>query len=116
MPNLFYYGDNIDILRQHVKDETVDLIYLDPPFNSSQNYSVLFAEKTGSRSAAQIRAFEDTWHWDDSAGTLRRADAGHPAAAGDGGVRTGGGRPAGQAALCLGGRVLAARSAGRAGP
>lgn len=67
MPNFLYYGDNLDVLRRHVKDESVDLVYLDPPFNSSQNYNVLFAEKTGSRSAAQIRAFEDSWHWDDSA-------------------------------------------------
>ena len=42
----------------------MDLIYLDPPFNSNQNYNVLFAEKSGEASAAQIHAFEDTWHWD----------------------------------------------------
>jgi site-specific DNA-methyltransferase (adenine-specific) len=65
--NLLYYGDNLDILRRYVKDETVDLVYLDPPFNSNQNYSVLFAEKDGSKSAAQIHAFEDTWQWDESA-------------------------------------------------
>jgi DNA modification methylase len=65
-PNLLYYGDNLDVLRRHVKDETVDLVYLDPPFNSNANYNVLFAEH-GTSSAAQIKAFEDTWHWDESA-------------------------------------------------
>jgi DNA modification methylase len=62
--NLLYYGDNLDVLRRHVKDETVDLIYLDPPFNSQATYNVLFGEKNGSRSVAQIKAFEDTWQWD----------------------------------------------------
>ena len=61
--NLLYYGDNLDVLRRHVKDETVDLVYLDPPFNSSQNYNVLFAEQDGTRAAAQIMAFGDTWKW-----------------------------------------------------
>ena len=64
-PNLLYYGDNLDVLR-HVKDETVDLVYLDPPFKSNRNYNVLFAEH-GTRSAAKIKAFEDTWRWDESA-------------------------------------------------
>ena len=64
--NKLYYGDNLDILRRYIKDESVDLIYLDPPFNSKATYNVLFAERNGSRSAAQIRAFEDTWHWDQS--------------------------------------------------
>jgi DNA methylase len=63
--NRLYYGDNLEILRRYVKDESVDLVYLDPPFNSNRNYNVLFAEKDGSRAAAQIQAFEDTWHWDD---------------------------------------------------
>lgn len=65
--NLLYYGDNLDVLRRHVKDESVDLVYLDPPFNSSQDYNVLFAERNGTRSAAQIKAFEDTWQWDQEA-------------------------------------------------
>jgi len=65
--NVLYYGDNLDILRRYIKDETVDLIYLDPPFKSNQNYNVLFAEQNGSRSAAQIRAFKDTWRWDQAA-------------------------------------------------
>jgi len=62
--NFLYYGDNLDVLRLHVKDESVDLIYLDPPFKSNQNYNVLFAEHNGTQSAAQMRAFEDTWRWD----------------------------------------------------
>lgn len=61
--NLLYYGDNLEILRRYVKDETVDLVYLDPPFNSNANYNVLFAEKDGSKAASQIRAFSDTWTW-----------------------------------------------------
>lgn len=62
--NQLYYGDNLDVLRRHIKDESVDLIYLDPPFNSNANYNVLFAAKDGTESAAQIQAFEDTWEWD----------------------------------------------------
>lgn len=65
--NTLYYGDNLDILRRYVKDETVDLVYLDPPFKSNQDYNVLFAEQNGTRSAAQIKAFEDTWRWDEEA-------------------------------------------------
>lgn len=62
--NLLYFGDNLEILRHHVPDESVDLIYLDPPFNSKQDYNVLFADSAGSKSHAQIEAFSDTWHWD----------------------------------------------------
>lgn len=65
--SILYYGDNLDVLRRHVKDETVDLIYLDPPFKSNQDYNVLFDEQDGSRSKAQIKAFEDTWQWDQGA-------------------------------------------------
>lgn len=57
--NLLYYGDNLDVLRRHVKDETVDLVYLDPPFKSNQDYNVLFAEKDGARSASQFKP--DVW-------------------------------------------------------
>lgn len=57
-PNVLYYGDNLDVLRRHVKDETVDLMYLDPPFKSNANYNVLFGEN-GEHPAAQIQAFED---------------------------------------------------------
>lgn len=62
--NFLYYGDNLDVLRRYVKDETVDLVYLDPPFNSNANYNVLFSEQDGSRAAAQVKAFGDTWEWD----------------------------------------------------
>lgn len=62
--NKLYYGDNLDILRRYVKDESVDLVYLDPPFKSNQDYNVLLQEQNGSRSKAQIKAFEDTWRWD----------------------------------------------------
>src|SRR3990172_5481129 len=67
--NVLYYGDNLDILRnrQHFPDESVDLIYLDPPFNSQATYNVLFREAGGAASEAQIEAFEDTWHWGPSA-------------------------------------------------
>lgn len=64
--NRLYYGDNLDVLRRHVDDESVDLVYLDPPFNSDANYNVLFAEH-GAKAAAQIKAFDDTWTWDDTA-------------------------------------------------
>ena len=63
--NKLYFGDNLDILREHIKDESVDLIYLDPPFNSNANYNVLFKTPKGHESAAQIEAFEDTWHWNE---------------------------------------------------
>ncbi len=64
--NVLYYGDNLDVLRRHVKDETVDLVYLDPPFNSNANYNVLFSEH-GEKAAAQVQAFTDTWTWDSDA-------------------------------------------------
>lgn len=62
--NMLYYGDNLDVLRRHVADESVDLVYLDPPFQSSRDYNVLFERKDGTEAAAQIQAFEDTWRWD----------------------------------------------------
>jgi site-specific DNA-methyltransferase (adenine-specific) len=61
--NKLYFGDNLKILREYVPDPSVDLIYLDPPFNSQATYNVLFKEKSGEESAAQIMAFEDTWQW-----------------------------------------------------
>ena len=63
MKNRLYYGDNLDILRnrEYFPDECVDLIYLDPPFNSNRNYNVLFRSESGADSQAQITAFEDTW-------------------------------------------------------
>jgi site-specific DNA-methyltransferase (adenine-specific) len=65
--NKLYYGDNLEVLSRYVKDESVDLVYLDPPFNSRQDYNVLFAEKDGSQSSSQIHAFEDTWEWNTDA-------------------------------------------------
>ena len=62
--NILYYGDNLDILRHHIADQSVDLIYLDPPFNSNRSYNVLFRESDGTAAPAQIRAFEDSWTWD----------------------------------------------------
>jgi len=61
--NKLYFGDNLDIMREHIADESVDLIYLDPPFNSKATYNVLFQEKNGTESGAQITVFEDTWQW-----------------------------------------------------
>jgi adenine specific DNA methylase Mod len=61
MPNTLYYGDNLSVLREHIPGESVDLIYLDPPFNSSRNYNLLFKQAKGDDSPAQIMAFEDTW-------------------------------------------------------
>jgi DNA modification methylase len=62
--NRLYYGDNLDVLHRYVRDESVDLVYLDPPFNSARDYNILFAHRDGAKSPAQIRAFEDTWQWD----------------------------------------------------
>jgi site-specific DNA-methyltransferase (adenine-specific) len=67
MANHLYYGDNLEVLREHIRDETVDLIYLDPPFNSNATYNVLFRGPSGDQSQAQIEAFEDTWHWNNAA-------------------------------------------------
>ncbi|HXG73095.1 MAG TPA: hypothetical protein VNJ04_21070, partial [Gemmatimonadaceae bacterium] len=65
--NRLYYGDNLDVMRRHVEDASVDLVYLDPPFNSNASYNVLFAEKDGTQAASQIKAFEDTWEWNEDA-------------------------------------------------
>ena len=65
MANQLYFGDNLDVLRESIRDESVDLIYLDPPFNSNASYNVLFGSPKGHQSTAQIEAFEDTWHWTD---------------------------------------------------
>ena len=67
MTNRLYYGDNLDVLREQIADASVDLIYLDPPFNSNADYNVLFRAPAGKQSEAQIEAFQDTWHWGDSA-------------------------------------------------
>ena len=63
MNNTLYFGDNLKILRDHIDDESVDLIYLDPPFNSNRDYNVIFKESTGEESEAQLQAFSDSWHW-----------------------------------------------------
>lgn len=67
MSNQLFYGDNLQVLREHIADESVDLIYLDPPFNSKATYNVLFKAPGGQHSQAQIEAFEDSWHWNDHA-------------------------------------------------
>ncbi|WP_217343705.1 DNA methyltransferase [Mycobacteroides abscessus] len=62
--NRLYFGDNLEVLDEHVADESVDLIYLDPPFNSNRNYSVIFGKnRADDESVAQSDAFEDTWRW-----------------------------------------------------
>ncbi len=61
--NILYYGDNLEILKKYIPDNSIDLIYLDPPFNSKATYNILFKEPTGVPSQAQLTAFEDTWHW-----------------------------------------------------
>ena len=63
MENILYFGDNLQILREYIKDNSVDLIYLDPPFKSGKDYNILYKEPDGEKSIAQIKAFEDTWHW-----------------------------------------------------
>jgi len=61
--NVLYYGDNLEILRKYIPDNSIDLVYLDPPFNSKKDYNILFKENGGVESEAQIKAFTDTWHW-----------------------------------------------------
>lgn len=66
MKNTLYYGDNLEVLRKHVKDESVDLCYIDPPFNSKRNYNQIY-NNIGSEDRAQAQAFVDTWVWDEHA-------------------------------------------------
>jgi DNA modification methylase len=73
MKNQLFYGDNLDVLRRYIADESIDLIYLDPPFNSNQTYNVLFKERSGKQASAQQHAFEDTWRWDERAAALYQA-------------------------------------------
>ncbi len=70
--NRLYYGDNLDILRDRSSfpDESVDLVYLDPPFNSNRSYNVLFKSRTGDEAQAQVEAFDDTWTWSQQAEAL----------------------------------------------
>lgn len=65
--NQLFFGDNLQVLREHIKDESVDLIYLDPPFNSKRDYNLLFKSPKGQKSEAQIEAFKDSWSWGDQA-------------------------------------------------
>jgi adenine specific DNA methylase Mod len=90
--NQLFFGDNLNVLREHIQDESVDLIYLDPPFNSKRDYNLLFkspkvgrvtpvraglgqaddgahgvTRPTTDYSEAQITAFEDSWHWGEQA-------------------------------------------------
>jgi adenine specific DNA methylase Mod len=81
--NTLFYGDNLDILREYIADESVDLVYLDPPFNSNATYNVLFKAPGGEQSQAQIEAFEDSWHWNahaEAPRSLRRRILREPAA------------------------------------
>ena len=81
MTDTLYYGGNLEILRQYVPDESVDLVYLDPPFNSNATYNVLFRERTGEESPAQIKAFTDTWEWTrESERTFEQEIIGNPSA------------------------------------
>src|ERR1700689_2990753 len=64
--NQLFYGDNLDILRKYIKDETVDLCYIDPPFNSKRNYNQIY-NNIGTEDRAQAQAFVDTWIWDEQA-------------------------------------------------
>src|ERR1022692_3356939 len=65
--NQLFFGDNLQVLREHLKDESVDLIYLDPPFNSKRDYNLLFKSPKGAKSEAQVTAFLDSWHWTEQA-------------------------------------------------
>jgi adenine specific DNA methylase Mod len=73
--NQLYYGDNLAVLREYIGDESVDLIYLDPPFNSRQDYNVLFAERDGTRSASQIMASPGSGTWTPRPRTRRSSNA-----------------------------------------
>ena len=64
--NTLYYGDNLDVMRKFIRDETVDLCYIDPPFNSKRNYNQIY-NNIGTEDRAQAQAFMDTWTWDDHA-------------------------------------------------
>ncbi len=67
MENTLFYGDNLKVMREQIDDESVDLIYLDPPFNSQATYNILFKDEAGQAPPSQIKAFTDTWHWPDAA-------------------------------------------------
>lgn len=65
-PNQLYYGDNLDVLRRKIPDASVDLCYIDPPFNSKRNYFQIY-NNVGAEDRAQAQAFVDTWEWGDEA-------------------------------------------------
>ena len=67
MSNQLFFGDNLEVLREHVQDESVDLVYLDPPFNSKTQYNVIFKSSIEDRATAQVEAFRDTWSWGEEA-------------------------------------------------
>ena len=69
MTNRLYYGDNLEVLRGEIADGSVDLVYLDPPFNSNASYNILFKSQSGGGADASIEAFDDTWQWGPSAAT-----------------------------------------------
>ena len=73
--NKLYYGDNLDVMRHHLDNEAFDLVYLDPPFKSSKSYNILFKEQNGSRAASQVRAFDDTWTWNQESEALLNQSA-----------------------------------------
>jgi DNA modification methylase len=77
-PNALYYGDNLNFLRMYnlFLDDSIDLIYLDPPFNSNADYNVIFNEPSGEKSQAQIKTFDDTWGWDKEACTIALKELG----------------------------------------
>lgn len=66
MVNKLYYGDNLEVLRKYIKDESIDLCYIDPPFNSKRNYNQIY-NNLGKEDQAQAQAFVDTWTWDNHA-------------------------------------------------
>lgn len=61
--NVLFYGDNLQVLRERISSDSVDLVYLDPPFNSNRSYNVLFKTRSGDEAQAQLEAFDDTWTW-----------------------------------------------------
>src|SRR5690606_16808866 len=73
--NTLFYGDNLEVLREHVADESVDLVYLDPPFNSKRDYNILFKEASGEAPASQIKAIGDTWQYNQEAERAREGPA-----------------------------------------
>ena len=77
MKNTLYYGDNLTIMREHIADESVDLVYLDPPFNSARDYNVLFKQAKKDENQAQITAFTDTWQWSKLQWAVVQVKGGH---------------------------------------